>query len=259
MAPLYACTKMLVKPMRREEYAETNRQLLEKAAEGDQNAIQDLVNANLGLVHSVVKRFLNRGHEAEDLFQIGCIGLIKAAKKFDLSFQVKFSTYAIPVIMGEIKRYIRDDGMIKVSRSLKETAYRAAQLREQLTNERGTEPTVAELAEKLGISPEELSTALDAGRPHESLYAQIDDGNREGKTLIDKIENQTDYETEIVNRMTIQEALEDFSERDKKIIHLRYYDRKTQTQIANLLGISQVQVSRIEKKLLLKMREKMIE
>ena len=161
--------------------------------------------------------------------------------------------------MGEIKRYIRDDGMIKVSRSLKEIAHRAALLREKLTSERGCEPTITELAEKLDITPEELSTALDAGRPHESLYAQTDDGNREGKTLIEKIENQTDYESEIINRMTIQEALQDFSERDKTIIQLRYYDRKTQTQIAELLGISQVQVSRIEKKLLSKMREKMIE
>ncbi len=259
MEPLFVCVKLSVKPMKREDYAETNRQLLTRAAEGDQSAVNELVNANLGLVHSVVKRFLNRGHEAEDLFQIGCIGLIKAAQKFDLSFQVKFSTYAIPVIMGEIKRYIRDDGMIKVSRSLKESAHRAALLREKLTSERGCEPTITELAEKLDITPEELSTALDAGRPHESLYAQTDDGNREGKTLIEKIENQTDYESEIINRMTIQEALQDFSERDKTIIQLRYYDRKTQTQIAELLGISQVQVSRIEKKLLSKMREKMIE
>ena len=240
------------------EGAKTNEELLALAALGDRLAQEALVEQNTGLVHSVAKRFLGRGHEAEDLFQIGCIGLIKAVQKFDLSFGVKFSTYAVPMIMGEIKRFLRDDGIIKVSRSLKETAVKAMGIREELTMQRGVEPAIGEIAERMGITPAELSMAMDAGQRPESLYATCDDGNHEGLPLLERLENGKDYETEITNRLALRQVLEEFEEREKRIITMRYFKQKTQTQVAEMLGISQVQVSRIEKKLLHKMREKML-
>lgn len=234
----------------------TNEELLDRFLTGDETAQAELVENNVGLVHSVVKRFLNRGHEMEDLFQIGCIGLIKAVQKFDKSFGVKFSTYAVPMIMGEIKRFIRDDGMIKVSRNLKETASKAIAIKERMMAENGVEPSIRELADQVGISPEELATAFDAGVRPESLYTVSDDGSKEGKALIEKIESDEDYESMVIDRIILRDALESFGERERKIILLRYFKQKTQTQIAELLGISQVQVSRIEKKVLLKMRDK---
>lgn len=241
------------------EYAQSNDYLLRLAAQGNQKARDLLVQQNTGLVHSVVKRFLGRGHEPEDLFQVGCIGLIKAVQKFDCSFGVKFSTYAVPMIMGEIKRFIRDDGIIKVSRSLKETASKAMAVKEQLTVQTGTEPTLREIAQKLGISSAELAAALDAGIHPESLYAVSDDGSREGLPLIDRLEEDTDYESEIVNKLVLRQLLSEFGEREQKIICMRYFKQRTQTQIAEVLGISQVQVSRIEKKILLKMRKRLTE
>lgn len=236
--------------------APTNEELLQLVAQGDQAAQTRLVEQNVGLVRSVVKRFLNRGHEAEDLFQIGCIGLMKAVQKFDCSFGVKFSTYAVPMIMGEIKRFIRDDGMIKVSRSLKETAAKAVALKEKLTAEQGVEPSLRELAEQLHLPPEELATALEAGIRPDSLYTAADDGTKESRPLIERLESPEDYEASVIDRLILKEAIESFEERERKIILLRYFKQKTQTQIAKELGISQVQVSRIEKKVLLKMREK---
>ena len=240
------------------EAVKTNEELLSQAALGDRKAQDTLVEQNTGLVHSVVKRFLGRGHEAEDLFQIGCIGLIKAVQKFDLSYGVKFSTYAVPMIIGEIKRFIRDDGIIKVSRSLKETAAKAMGIREELTASRGAEPSVKEIADQMGITPSELAAALDAGAKPESLYATVDDGSREGLPLLEKLENGKDYEAEITNKLALRQVLQEFDEREQKIICMRYFKQKTQTQVAQVLGISQVQVSRIEKKLLLKMREKIL-
>lgn len=240
------------------ESKRSNEELLILATQGDEKARNLLVEQNAGLVHSVVRRFLGRGHEAEDLFQIGCIGLIKAVQKFDLSFGVRFSTYAVPMIMGEIKRFLRDDGMIKVSRSLKETASRAMGIREKLTMQRGVEPGLGEIAECMGITPAELSAALDAGTKIESLYAVSNDGNREGLPLLERLENGKDYETEITNRLALRQVLGELEEREKTIIAMRYFKQKTQTQVAEMLGISQVQVSRIEKKLLLRMREKMM-
>ncbi len=237
------------------DYSNKNEHLLVLASQGNKEAQDLLVEQNTGLVHSVVRRFLGRGQEMEDLFQVGCIGLIKAVQKFDHSFGVKFSTYAVPMIMGEIKRFIRDDGMIKVSRSIKETASRAMALREQWINRTGQEPTLTELAEKMEISPVELSTALESGIRPESLYAARDDGSRESQPLLELLKSDRDSETEIVNKLTLQKLMAEFPPREQTILHLRYFKEKTQTQIAELLGISQVQVSRIEKKLLLKMRE----
>ncbi len=230
--------------------------LLEAAKNGDMSAQNAIVEENMGLVRSVVKRFLNRGHEPEDLFQIGCIGLIKAIRKFDTSFNVKFSTYAVPMIMGEIKRFIRDDGIIKVSRSLKELAMKALSLRETMLREGHGEPSVKELAEKLGVCPEELAAALDAGLKPESLFATGQEDDKEGKALIDRLVSKVDHEGEIINKILVRELMKDFGEREQKIIILRYFKQKTQSQIADILGISQVQVSRLEKKILEAMRKK---
>lgn len=239
------------------DYDTINGALLERAADGDTVAQNELIEKNTGLVYGVIKRFYGRGHEAEDLFQTGCIGLIKAAKKFNTDYGVRFSTYAVPMIIGEIKRFIRDDGIIKVSRSLKETAARAAAVRERLCNECGTEPTLKEIADKLGISVSELAAALDAGAAPESLYASSDNGNEESLPLIEKLEENTDYETLAVNRLVLRQLIKELSPREQTIITMRFFKQKTQSQIADMLGISQVQVSRIEKKLLLKMREKL--
>ena len=151
------------------DYTETNSSLLQKAADGDESAREELITRNMGLVHSVVRRFIGRGHETEDLFQIGCIGLIRAVERFDPSFGVQFSTYAVPMIIGEIKRFIRDDGIIKVSRSLKTIAAQAAQIRDRVTKDTGREPSVSELASELGISPAELAAAIDSQQPPQSL------------------------------------------------------------------------------------------
>ncbi len=239
------------------DYDKINDELLNRAAAGDEAAQNELVEKNTGLVHSIVKRFCDRGHEAEDLFQVGCIGLIKAAKRFDISFGVKFSTYAVPMIMGEIKRFIRDDGMIKVSRSLKETVYRAMAAKERLINTNGAEPTVAEIANEIGVSAAELAAALEAGAAPESLYAVSDNGSKENKPLIEKLEQDTDYEAEIVNKLALRQLLAECDKREQKIICMRYFKRRTQSQIAETLGISQVQVSRLEKKIIEKMKKKL--
>lgn len=242
--------------MQTKNYNENLSQLLERAKKGDLSAQNAIVEENVGLVRSVVKKFLNRGHEAEDLFQIGCIGLIKAIQKFDLCFNVRFSTYAVPMIMGEIKRFIRDDGIIKVSRSLKELAMKAMSLQEIMQKESDREPTIKEISERMGVSAEELAMALDAGMKPESLYATPQEEGKDGKPLIDRLESRIDHEGEIVDKMLVRELLETLGEREKKIIILRYFKQKTQSQIAQMMGISQVQVSRIEKKVLSAMREK---
>lgn len=239
--------------------AKSNEELLLLAAHGDPTARDALVEQNTGLVHSVVRRFADRGCETDDLFQIGCIGLMKAVQKFDLSFGVKFSTYAVPMIVGEIKRFLRDDGIIKVSRSLKETAAKAMRIREELTRQNGSEPTLKEIADRLNLSPTELAAALDAGAKPESLYAVTDNGTREGIPLLEKLENGTDYESEITNRLAVRELLSRLTEREQTLLVLRYFRRQTQSQVARVLGISQVQVSRIEKKLLLQLRKELLD
>lgn len=239
------------------KYRDRNDELLKMFADGDESAKTELIEINVGLVRSIVKRFLGRGHEAEDLFQIGCIGLIKAVNKFDRSFDVAFSTYAVPMIIGEIKRFIRDDGIIKVSRVYKDISYKAVTIRERMLSENKVEPTLNEIAIELGISPEELSTAMEAVVKPESLYSQTDDGNSEGRTLIDKIESKEDYQQKIEDRLMLTQAFSGINDREKLIIYMRYFKQRTQSEIAEKLGISQVQVSRIEKKVLLKMREKL--
>ena len=232
--------------------------LIQKSHEGDANAKAQLVEENAGLVWCVVRRFYNRGAEAEDLFQIGNIGLLKAIDKFDLSYQVRFSTYAVPMITGEIRRFLRDDGMIKVSRSLKELSYKTQQAREELLRSLGREPDVNELAEKLQVESGEIIQAMEAAADVESIYRPI--GSNEGRelTLVDKLEEKESYEERLIDRIVIGEVLDTLDTTERQIIYLRYYAGKTQAYIGELLGISQVQVSRMEKKSLKKM-QKMIE
>jgi len=231
-------------------------ELIAKAKQGDKQAQEALLKNNMGLVWSIVKKFQNRGYEAEDLFQIGCIGLIKAIQKFDMNFDVRFSTYAVPMIMGEIKRFLRDDGIIKVSRSLKETANKAKVVKEILSKELGREPTVKELAEKLNIEVEDLVLAMDASYAPESLYATLHEGESSPIFLIDRIEEGSNNENAIINKIALRQVLDTLKPREKQIIILRYFKEKTQMQIAQMLGISQVQVSRIEKKILGDMKKK---
>jgi RNA polymerase sporulation-specific sigma factor len=232
--------------------------LIQLAQEGDKNAKEQLVNDNMGLVYSIVKRFANRGHETDDLCQIGAIGLVKAIDKFDFNFEVKFSTYAVPLITGEIKRFFRDDGMIKVSRSLKDAALKAKVAAEQLAAALGRTPTIHEISEETQISTENIIMALEAVSEVESLNKTIYSGDGNPIYLMDKIEEGKDAQSELVNRLTIHEIMESLDEKERQIIYLRYFKEKTQSEIANLLGISQVQVSRMEKKILLRMREELV-
>ena len=226
-------------------------QLIMMAKTGDKLAQSVLVENNIGLVWSIVRRFQNRGHETDDLFQIGCIGLIKAINKFDISFEVKFSTYAVPMIIGEIKRFLRDDGIIKVSRSLKEVSNKARITKEVMSKELGREPTISEMAQRLDISTEELVMAVEAGYSPESLFNPVGEGDNASLLLIDKLnDNCNDNETDIIDKIALKQVLDTLKPREKQIIILRYFKEKTQIQIAKLLGISQVQVSRIEKKIL---------
>lgn len=232
-------------------------QLIIMAREGDKLAQNILVEKNIGLVWSIVRRFQNRGYETDDLFQIGCIGLIKAISKFDTSFDVKFSTYAVPMIIGEIKRFLRDDGMIKVSRSLKEASNKARIAKEVMSKEMGREPTIGEIAERLNIPVEELVMAVEAGHAPESLFNPVGDGENSSLLLIDKLyDDCNDNENDIIDKIALRQVMDTLRPREKQIIILRYFKEKTQVQIAKMLGISQVQVSRIEKKILEDIRER---
>ncbi|WP_312107081.1 RNA polymerase sporulation sigma factor SigF [Lachnoclostridium sp.] len=232
--------------------------LIRLSKQGDKKARDRVVTENVGLVWSIVRRFMGRGHEAEDLFQIGSIGLMKAIDKFDLSYDVKFSTYAVPMITGEIKRFLRDDGMIKVSRSLKETAGKIRLMRETLESKNGREPTIEEIGEALELAKEEVVMALESGAEVESLYKTIYQGDGNAIFLIDKIEQTDDASEEMIDHMALKEVMDSLEEKEKDIIRLRYFKDKTQTEIAKQLGISQVQVSRLERKILRTMRERML-
>ena len=224
--------------------------LIEKSHQGDEEARAQLVQENAGLVWCVVKRFLHRGAEAEDLFQIGNIGLLKAIDKFDLSYEVKFSTYAVPMISGEIKRFLRDDGMIKVSRSLKELAYKSCACRERLQEAWGREPTITEIASELKVETEELLMAMDASSEIESLHKTIYQKEGQELRLMDKLPEQEEQEDRILDHMLLQELLTYLDKEERRLIYLRYFANQTQSQVGKELGISQVQVSRMEKKIL---------
>ena len=229
--------------------------LIQKSHEGDKEARARLVEENTGLVWCVVKRFYNRGVEMEDLFQIGTIGLLKAIDKYDLNYDVKFSTYAVPMITGEIKRFLRDDGMIKVSRSLKELSYKAYLCREKLQERFGREPSVTELAGELGVEPEELMAALDASSEVESLHKPIYQSDGQEVSLMDRLPWRAEPEEEILDHLLLKELLGGLEKEERQLIYLRYFADRTQAQAGKELGISQVQVSRLEKKILKSMRE----
>jgi len=229
--------------------------LIYKSQKGDKRCEELLVKRNVGLISSIAKRFISRGYEFEDLFQIGSIGLIKAIKNFNPEFSVKFSTYAVPMIMGEIKRFIRDDGIIKVSRSMKDIAKKSKIAKEKLSKELGRDPTINEISQELDISPEELVVAMDSMVNPEYLYDIIHQDDGSPVLLIDKLAEEKDVDSEITDRIALKEVLDKLDPKARQIIMLRYFKDKTQTEIAKMLGISQVQVSRIEKKVLAKMKD----
>lgn len=246
-----ASSKSVPKLLNHEETLE----LITRSQHGDKNSEETLVKRNVGLISSIAKRFINRGYEFEDLFQIGSIGLIKAIKNFDTSFSVKFSTYAVPMIMGEIKRFIRDDGIIKVSRSMKDVAKKARIVSEKLSKELGREPTINEISKELNISPEDLAVAMDSMVSPEYLYDVIHQDDGSPVLLIDKLSQEKDVDSEITDKIALKEVLDRLEPKARQIIILRYFKDKTQTEIAQMLGISQVQVSRIEKKVLARMKD----
>ena len=231
--------------------------LIQRSHNGDEEARAQLVEENTGLVWCIVKRFYNRGAEAEDLFQIGSIGLLKAIDKFDLSYDVKFSTYAVPMISGEIKRFLRDDGMIKVSRSLKELAHRAYSCEAVMREKLGRDPTVTELAEELGVETEELTMALEASGDIESLHKPIYQKEGQEIRLMDKLPQKEEGEEKILDHMLLKQLLSYLDKEERQLIYLRYFADQTQAQVGKQMGISQVQVSRMEKKILKNLREQL--
>ena len=229
--------------------------LIGRAHQGDKVARDKVYEENIGLIYSVVKRFAGRGVEAEDLFQIGSIGLLKAVDKFDTSFEVKFSTYAVPMIIGEIRRYLRDTGIIKVSRSLKESQYRVFKIREDLEKKLGREPSVTELAEAAEISLEELNMVLEAGAEVESLHKTIYQGEGTELSLLDKIPEKENRQEKLLDKVLLEELLGRLETEERKLIYMRYFQDMTQTEIARQFHISQVQVSRMEKRILKKLKK----
>lgn len=234
---------------------EETKLLLQRAKNGDEQARERLINCNLRLVFNLVRRFENRGYELEDLFQIGTIGLIKAIDKFDLSYNVKFSTYAVPMIVGEIRRFLRDDSPVKVSRSLKKVAYDINRKREELTKELGREPLISEVADAVGLQLDEVISALEAIQTptsiHETLYQ--DDGDP--IYLIDQLKNNNDDEVSWFDKIALKELLVKLPEKHRKVLLLRFFNDKTQTEVAKIIGLSQVQVSRIERQALAGIRK----
>ncbi len=216
-----------------------------------------LIEDNQGLIWSIVKRFIGRNHETEDLYQIGCMGFIKAIKRFDTSFEVQVSTYAVPYILGEIKKFIRDDGIIKVSRSVKELGSRIKQLQNEYLKKNHQEMNIGQISKELKIDKEEIIFAMEAQRPVESIYQDDFNDDNDKRELISRIPVDTNQETKLINNMALSQVISNLNKREKQIIILRFYKDKTQTEVGKLLGISQVQVSRLEKSVLEKMRQRL--
>ena len=231
--------------------------LIKRSHKGDKDARNILAQQNMGLVYTVARRFNGRGCEMEDLIQIGSIGLLKAIDKFDLSYDVQFSTYAVPMISGEIRRFLRDDGMIKVSRSLKKLSYKCGKKKEELTERMGREPTVEELATSLGTEKEELVQAMEAATEVESIYRPIHQEGDSQLSILDRLEEKSRPEEHLLNRMMLSQILDGLDKEERQLIYLRYFQEKTQAAVGEILGISQVQVSRMEKKILERMRKQM--
>ena len=243
-------------------------QLLVRCKQGDDAAREQMITDNIGLVWSIVRRFIGRGYEAEDLFQIGAIGLMKAIDKFDLEFDVQFSTYAVPMITGEIKRFLRDDGMVKVSRTMKENAWKIRQVSERLEKELGREATLDEIAAATELKREDVVMALEAGAEVESIYRTVYQGDGNEIYLVDQVvqgssgaagelstsEHGDTEKEKLLNHILLEQLLAGLPEPEQRLLRLRYFEDKTQNQVAAVLGISQVQVSRMEKRILQKLR-----
>lgn len=226
-------------------------ELIRKSQAGDRQAKSIIIESNMPLIKSIVKRFKNKYIEYEDLIQLGSLGLVKAINNFDTSYNVKFSTYAVPMITGEIKRFIRDDGAIKVSRAVKLLSSKITQFVDKFIKEYSREPNVEEIATEFGIEKEEVIYALDSSHMPVSLYDKYDD---DGKNLIEKLPSN-DNQDDVIDKIVLRDCIKDLNDREKLIIYLRYYKDRTQSDIARIIGISQVQVSRIESKVIAKMRE----
>lgn len=229
-----------------------------KAQNNDEEAMTKIIKTNSGLIWSIVKRFLGRGYDKEELEQIAYIGFIKAIKGFDTSLEFKLSTYAVPYIIGEIKRFIRDDGAIKISRSIKELSAKIGQIQKEYIIKKGREITTEELAKELNVEKEDIVLALESQKSIESIDKSAYEDKEDGESKISKISNQKDETNILIDKLCIEELINKLETRDKKIILLRYYKGKTQTEVAKLLGITQVQVSRLEKRILSEMREKIV-
>ena len=230
--------------------------LLLQAKAGDKSAREALIEGNLRLVLSVIQRFDRRGESPDDLFQVGCIGLIKAISNFDPSKQVRFSTYGVPMIAGEVRRYLRDNSVIRVSRSLRDVAYRVLQCKETLTTDLGREPTLEEISRTLELTVEEVSEALDAVCAPVSLYDPVYSDGGDPLTVMDQVHDTRNTEGNWMERIALKDAFRALGDREKQILSLRFYDGKTQMEVAGLVGISQAQVSRLEKNAICAMRKR---
>lgn len=229
--------------------------LLKRVKEGDKRAREELISGNLRLVLSVIQRFSNRGENPDDLFQVGCIGLIKSIDNFDINQNVRFSTYAVPMIIGEIRRYLRDNNPVRVSRSMRDTAYHAMQAKELLTNRLNREPTVEEIAEEMGIKKEEVVLALEAIVDPISLYEPVYSDGGDTIYVMDQIGDSND-DSSWIDEITLKESIRNLGDREKKILALRFLKGKTQMEVAAEIGISQAQVSRLEKSALLRIKDR---
>ncbi len=234
-----------------------SRELLEKAHAGDKRAREELIAGNLRLVLSVVQRFAGRGESMDDLFQVGCIGLIKAIDAFDLSQNVQFSTYGVPMIAGELRRFLRDHSALRVSRSMRDTAYRVLQAKEKLTARDGREPSVEQLAAELGIPRQEVVFAMDAVCEPVSLYEPVFSDGGENATVMDQIGDTRNTDEHWLEQIALADAMRRLSPREKRILALRYYDGRTQVEVARALGISQAQISRLEKNAIAQIKRNM--
>ncbi|NLY42428.1 MAG: RNA polymerase sporulation sigma factor SigG [Clostridiaceae bacterium] len=234
---------------------EQKKELFERMHKGDMTAREEFIKGNLRLVLSVIQRFNNRGEYVDDLFQVGCIGLIKAIDNFDLSQNVKFSTYAVPMIIGEIRRYLRDNNSIRVSRSLRDIAYKALQVKEKLTNKNSKEPTITEIAKELDLPKEEVVFALDAIQDPISLFEPVYHDGGDAIYVMDQVKDEKNHDEGWVEEIALREAMRKLNDREKHILNLRFYEGRTQMEVAEEIGISQAQVSRLEKSALMHMRK----
>ncbi len=227
-----------------------------RAQNDDKDAMSNIIETNSGLLWSIVKRFLGRGYDAEELYQIACIGFIKSIKRFDVTLNVKISTYAVPYIMGEIKRFIRDNGPIKISRSLKELSSKIKETQREYLCKKGEDISISQIANILKVSKEEIAMAMESERPLESIDEESYNNDSNGETKISKISNGKDEAAILIDKMCVNSLIKELNTREQQIILLRYYRGRTQTEVAKMLGVTQVQISRIEKKILQNMKEK---